>query len=334
MIQAATIEGRQPKSEEIGGRSARPGRRRLGRWLDSLTVFALRCIVLMLGLVFRTGHLYRILGIVNRHSRTIRTVFFCYAGSTYYARRYCFRWSERWLIDTPTPIGVYRQGGHWGLILASPISERQIVDPNRAERLNQLLQRVDSVAGAIGAERVRLAGVLPGHLRRQGYSAGRDDRELVARVIRGAVARAQERLPTDVPIVLLGGQGYVGRALQRALRRSGRSFHVVDRLSENRSIPQALQARPVLLVDVSRRGALDGHVAHLYPGSVVINENFPEPDRRLVARLRNRGCSVLHIAGVQARVYPSLPGGYRDAVPCCAVHCDGSVKPVLLSLGG
>jgi hypothetical protein len=294
----------------------------------------LRWIVLLTGAIFRTGLPYRLLGLVNRRLPVLQTVFFCYAGSPAYARRYCYRWSEDWLRETPTPIGVYRQGGRWGLVVASPISEAQIVDSSRREQLERLIGHVEWIASAIGAENVRLAGILPGHLRRQGRGAATRTRDTIARVVHCSLTRVRDRHAKGAPIVLLGGDGYLGRAVQRELRRAGEAFHVIDSARGVRALPHALRSRSILLLDLSRSGVLRVYAEQVAPGSVVLNEVFPEPDHELVRAFRRRQISVFHIAGVRARVIPALPGGYTGAVPCCAVHGSGSIDPVIRKLEG
>jgi hypothetical protein len=61
----------------------------------------------------------------------------------------------------------------------------------------------------------------------------------------------------------------------------------------------------------------------------VLNEVFPEPSREVIAEFQRKKIAAYHIAGVPAEVYPSLPMGYRKALPCCAIHSSNVGNPIL-----
>jgi len=87
--------------------------------------------------------------------------------------------------------------------------------------------------------------------------------------------------------------------------------------------------RSLLLVDVSRHGAIQRYLHDIPDGTVFLNEVFPEPTRDVLAEFQNRNIAAYHIAGVPAEVYPSLPLGYRNALPCCAIHSSNVGEPIL-----
>ncbi len=93
---------------------------------------------LALALFARAELPYRVIGLVNRRVGFLHSVFFCYAADSRYARHYCYEWSERWLKWFPAPIAVFRQGGKWGLAMASPVTETEFLDWSNSASFRQL----------------------------------------------------------------------------------------------------------------------------------------------------------------------------------------------------
>ncbi len=268
-----------------------------------------------------TGVLYRLIGLVNKRTGLLRSVFYCYPGDPRYARHYCYAWCDRWFKWLPAPIGLFQQGGKWGLILASPVTETEFTNVENEAELRLLLRRIERIAQLAGAAEINHAGVLPSVIyRRFGVRADRLPR--IVNVVCDAIeiTRSVAFSGADVPIVLLGGNGFLGKALQRKLNGTGVDVRVVDPAVGTSGVPPELRGHECLLVDVARRGVLSQYTEQLWPGLVVLNETFPEPSRQLQHLLEQRGISVYHLAGMPARVWPNLPHGYRACVPCCALH--------------
>lgn len=294
----------------------------------------LKVVVLLLSAVGRLSVVWWTVGLLNRRLFRLEAVFFCYAGSERYARHYCYAWSESWLRAVPTLIGVYRVGRAWGLAFASPATADELVGRDTA-LLDSVLSRLGTISRLVRATHIRLAGVIPGHLHRIGHPLGATEiGDVVANAVFDATCRTLPEcgLPDSTPVVVLGGGGFVGQRVVGHLQRAGLPHVVVDPARGRSAIPQQLERERVLVLDMSRPGGLRVHVERIPPGSVVLSEVFPEPDRADVLRLKRMNCRVLHIAGVGARVYPSLPGSYAGAVPCCAILDDGVAGLVIRDL--
>jgi hypothetical protein len=130
-------------------------------------------------------------------------------------------------------------------------------------------------------------------------------------------------------VVLLGGAGRIGQALKDRLSRDGIATTVLDHALPGPPATLKSSGISALVVDVSRVGAIDRYIDELPEGTVILNEVFPEPSREVLAEIKNRHFATYHIAGVPANVYPSLPLGYRNALPCCAIHCGEVGDPIL-----
>ncbi len=77
-------------------------------------------------------------------------------------------------------------------------------------------------------------------------------------------------------------------------------------------------------------GAIAAYVEQMWPELILLNQAYPEPPPRLIRQIARQGVAVFHLAGVEGRVHPSLPLGYDNAVPCCAVHDAEAVGEVRL----
>lgn len=296
-----------------------------------------RCsLILLLALVSRTGIPLALFGLFNRRLRLVRSVFFCYAGSARYADHYRYRWTSELLRWHPTPIGVFRQGGTWGLVCASPVTEREFTDPAGHADLQKLVSRMSRFRRLLSADHVSFAGILPTYLRRQGletFDGGAFDR--TGQVVACAIREVQKLhfTGTDHDVVLLGGSGRVGQLVHRILTHEGIDAKIVDPAAKTGSCKlTSFDSRPVLIVDLSRRGVLETCLDEIPLHAVILNEVFPEPPMGIRQGLQARGSALYHLAGVTATVYPSLPLGYGGAVPCCAMHSEESIVPVLRRL--
>jgi hypothetical protein len=282
----------------------------------------LKTAMLAFGVLSLSGVTYWLIGLWNRRRGTWASIFYCYAGSHDFIASYAlpgtiglFRW-------IPSPIAVLRQGGRLGLVLASPVTEAEFLDPANRADFQRLQRRLARIARLMHVDMINVAGILPGVLARHGELPVNDSRPHVVDAVTAAVERMlADHLPSDTrDVIVIGGAGYLGRHVTAALRERGHRCHVVDPKAMTDALPESLRGRPCLLVDVARRGAIAQYIPQMWPGIVVLNEAFPCPSRRLVRQMAARGVKVFHLSGVAGSIIPPLPHGYENAVPCCAVH--------------
>jgi hypothetical protein len=256
---------------------------------------------------------------------TFVSVFFCYAGNTWYASHYSYPSFRRFLLWFPSTIGVFRQGKRWGLICAAPVTEAEFTDPRNAQDLSRLLCRMLRIKMLLGVDQLSLAGILPTILRgRYSRTTGDIEHDRTPEVVRRAVheVRGKHFMNRHHNVVLLGGAGRIGRAIHERLKADGLELVIIDSTMPTAPAFKDLGPVSMILVDVSRHGVLQRYIDELPEGTVILNEVFPEPSRDVIKRLKSRNIAMYHIAGVKAVVYPSLPQGYRNALPCCAIHSD------------
>jgi hypothetical protein len=294
-----------------------------------------RIAIVLLSALCRTWIPFILLGALNRVFPTLVSVFFCYAGNARYATHYSYPSCRSFLLWFPSTIGVFRQGRRWGLICATPITEAEFTDPNNAQNFDRLLRRLLRIKMLLGVEQLSFAGILPTILRRMGSKCVADlDRDRTSEVVRRAVheVRRKHFVGRQHTVVLLGGAGRIGQAVHKRLKADGIEIAIIDSAIPTTAAFNRLSAVSMILVDVSRHGVIQRHIHELPEDTVVLNEVFPEPSRDAVRELKNRNISAYHIAGVRAEVYPSLPHGYQNAVPCCAIHSDYIGEPVLMRI--
>ena len=273
----------------------------------------------LLAIVSLSGLPYLLVGLINRATGRWHGVFYCYAGSPRFIASYAAPGLVRMFRWRPVPIGVMSQDGRLGLVLASPMTEADLLDPANAREFAGLQRRLARIARLTGAPQVSAAGILPGILRRSHHLSLQDNRPLVVAAVTQAVAQLETELPDGTRnLILVGGAGHIGRALAPELAAQGWLCHIIDPRMGTEAFPEGLRGRPAVLLDVSRAGVLERYVDTLWPGLVLLNEVFPAPSPGFVRRVRQKGVRVFHLAGVAGRIHPPLPHGYEGAIPCCA----------------
>lgn len=290
--------------------------------LLGLRNLGLKLIVGLVALACLTGLPYRLIGLWNRRHRSWTSVFFCYAGSRNFINSYALPGIEGFFRWRPSPIGVMRQNGEWGLVMASPMTEEDFLDPANAKAFGMLQYRLARTARILGVEVINVAGILPAVLKQSTEMEVNDTRETVVQAVVSAVACMRRTyLEEGVnDVIVLGGAGRIGSGVVTALRQQGWICHIVDVAHGPAAFPNHLSHKPVLLLDIARKGAIADYIDGMWPQIIVLNEVFPCPSRHLVKRMAERGVRVFHLAGVAGKITPPLPHGYENAIPCCAAR--------------
>jgi hypothetical protein len=290
----------------------------------------------ILSLTFNSLPTYKLLGFIIRHSRlNLHSIYFCYPGGQNYSRNYSFSFLENWFKWRPTPIGLFKQGNKWGLVLASSMYESEFTKKSNYDLLHKLILNINDIASTIGAEKISLGGILPSYLSKKGFHQYLDQAETPAKIVYSSYNILIQRdiiLPTD-PIILLGGNGAVGKSLRNLLDKNNTQYYVIDVESSFSNLPESIKNRPAMLIDVSRRNVLKKYIGYLWQEIVVLNETFPEPNLSTLVKLKEKGISVYHLCGVKGIIYPELPYAYRGAIPCCAIaDYESDLQPIIKKL--
>ena len=179
------------------------------------------------------------------------------------------------------------------------------------------------IKALLGVDQLSLAGILPNVLRAK-YSKTISDVncDRTPEVVRRAVHEVRRAHFTNRShnVVLLGGAGRIGRSVQECLKADGINAIVIDSAVPTAPAFKDLGAVSMILVDVSRHGVIQRHIQELPEGNVFLNTALHS--QVMCDKTPEEKYCAYHIAGVKAEVFPSLPHGYRNAVPCCAIHSD------------
>ena len=301
--------------------------------------FALRrlllsVVLLPLAVLSYSNVPYKLFGFLNRRLGWFDTLFFVYPASAAYARTYAPSWFAKYARWVPCPIGMMDYGSGRGLVFGSLMTESEFLAPKNAENFSRLMRRMEQVAGLLGLKSVRMAGILPSTAAKRGETFFEDTSSVAAEVVLKSFLTIRKRNFGDdegTVAMLLGGAGLVGAQVAMRMESLGIPYKVVDtKIGE--VDPTVFRGNaPMMLVDVARKGALEKYLPHLPEGIVILNETYPEPGRRVQETLAERGAQLFHIRGVEGRVWPNLPGGYSDAIPCCGAPTDGREVQVKLS---
>jgi hypothetical protein len=286
--------------------------------------------LVLLSIVFLSNPLSLILlGLLNRlFFRPFRSFFVIYPASQRYVDHYGFKFLQPHLKKTPVICGVYFQGGTPGLILGITGTESDFKKPGF---LADLKKKSDQIARWLGISSVKYSGILPSAMHRIGVLEPLELKRRSSRVAQ-VVFRAEKELrrqfslERETPVILLGGHGSVGTPLKQLLLAENRSVYTVDC---DDPMPENLQGKKVILIDVARKGALEQRIPQMWEGVVILNETYPAPRRRTLQQLEEMGIPVFHIAGVMGFALPRFPGAYSGGIPCCGMNDSDDHQPLI-----
>lgn len=288
-------------------------------------VWHLRCILAVASsYLFGNEVFLRLVGGVNRVvlRGRIKGVFLLYPARRAYADALAYRWHQRRFAWHPGLVGLYRQDGRLGLIFGIPNMEDQLREDHNAADVMGLMHKMERIRDLISADRKIFAGILPSRFTRLGVTDDQleQQRSLTARAVVSALDQVMASCGMDAttPILLIGGNGYIASKVFELC--AGRPAHKVDLdgFATFRSLTEAMRGRPMIAVNLAKSSALAGYMDSFWPGVVVLNEVYPEPDEAELSALAARGVRCFHVVGVAGRAWPRFPRAYRNGIPCCA----------------
>ncbi|MGC4061028.1 MAG: NAD-dependent epimerase/dehydratase family protein, partial [Aquabacterium sp.] len=132
-------------------------------------------------------------------------------------------------------------------------------------------------------------------------------------------------MPEQCPVIILGGKGTIGSRVVALLQQaSDRPVCAID-VDNQAQFPSHFKGQAVIVLNITKLGALSQYIPQLWPEAIVLNEVYPEPKRAELGPIR-----CWHIAGVQGGALPAFRGAYADALPCCAAYLQGDQFDVVL----
>jgi len=258
----------------------------------------------------------RILGWWNRRLHFLKLVYVAYPGDR--GRDLAFWGGVRIKKWEPHLAGFAIRDGR--LVLVALIGSTEIDFERRDNRphLAELVQRTERIRSLLGAEHKAFAGILPGLLFKHRIVHQAPEVDVAARAIVRAEAevRRLEGLPTETPIIVLGGGGVVGRRV--AERFAGRTIFRVDVCQglprAQQQWPAHLRGQSAILINVSRSRVLSQYLDRAWPGLVLLDHVYPQPSPSELEGLDRKGLTAYQVHGIDSRSFPKLPSWSRGAI--------------------
>lgn len=294
-----------------------------------------KVLLLAINVLFNHSLVFRIVGVINQRWGFLSSVFVMYPATKDYTSAYLYQ--RHWHVTkwAPCICGIFRQEGKWGLILGITSTEEDFCRPDNTGNLQNLVGRVEHVRRLIGAPQKTFAGILPGILFRKRLIREAVEADIAAEAIVKAekYVRNTEGYSENTPLIILGGNGFVGRRLIKRL--NGREVYCVDSTNGKTNIeswPFHLKESRAILINISRSHALDYYTDLFWPGLVLLNEVYPEPGENELKTITEKGCSAYHVVGIQGKAYPSFPNAYTGGIPCCAARISEDMQVIVKRL--
>lgn len=289
-----------------------------------------RTLFLIMNALFNHEAVFSLLGRLNLKRNFIYSVFLCYPASESYALAYVHKRHLKKLSWKPYISGVIRQNGKWTVMFAVSNTEDEFTKKENVRNLVLLVEKIEFIRELLNAKQKTFAGVLPGLLFRYRIIKDTVERDVTVEAIIKAVVLVMEiENMSKVPLILLGSRGFIGRKLMSDLSQVY-SVYSID--IEAKNWPFFLKGQKCILINVSVKNALAMYYSFISPGTVILNEVYPEPTLVEVEQLGKLGCKVYHIAGIKGKAYPPFPGSYKTGIPCCAGIKNNRLKAVITAL--
>lgn len=279
--------------------------------------------VILLNVIFGHIWVYALIGFMNKYifNKPIKSIFMLYPANEKYTRAYVYAWYARSMKWKPRLVGVLKQNKKWGMIFGISATEEDYVNPENINNLKIVEMNLERIRKILGADQKTFAGILPGVLSSKGVIRNSPEREVTVKAVLQALARirSDENLPQNTPVIILGGEGFIGSALRKA---GNGNFHTFDlglgKESHFFDFFEKLRGKPTILLNITKKGALSSYISYLWPEIIVVNEVYPEPSGKELSEIKALGSKCYHIIGVKGKAWPGFPRGYAGGIPCCA----------------
>jgi hypothetical protein len=301
-----------------------------------MTGHFIKISLIVVNLLLNYKWFYNIIGFVNTRKRVIKSVFVAYPATKEYSSKHIYGWYKVPTLWKPYIIGFSKQGRYYTLLTAISSTEEDFKKIENEIFLKKMVERTENIRKAIKAEYKTFAGILPGLLFMKRIIRETPEADVTVDTVLDAEKKIRiiENYPEDIPLIILGGKGFIGRRLIKKLSQSSkRQIFEVDINGydkNNRSIwPDEIYGRKSILINVSRKNVLYNYIPLCWKEMILLNEVYPEPNKLECSQLKKMGIKAYHVVGVEASAFPKFPGSYKDGVPCCAAIKSDNINSII-----
>lgn len=191
---------------------------------------------------------------------------------------------------------------------------------------------MEKIRQLVGAGEKTFAGILPGLLLKRKMIDKSPEADITASIVVEAVKLVKKKIGIEeIPIVVLGGRGFIGKRVVDRLKFIQKSdIYVVDLVGHNNKWPKG-EARKII-INVARHNTVESYLDMLRLGDVILNEAYPGPSPEIVNKIKSLNCDCFHIVGVKAAAFPSFPYVYSGGIPCCAAWNSDDMEVIVKEL--
>lgn len=285
-----------------------------------------------LNFLINRDRFFWLIGKFNKR-KLIKSVFLSYPANQSYAREYAygFRIKEaNWKVRLT---GFLWQNKKAILMFTFFVEENEFLKKENKEKLKEIVRYTEKIRRLIGADEKTFAGILPGLLSKRKITDKSPEADLTALIVAESVELAKKKIGINerIPIVILGGNGFVGRRVANRLKLIQKAdIYEVDLIGNKNKWPQ--EETKKIIINVARHNTIEFYLHMLRPGDVVINEAYPGPSSEVVDKIKSLNCDCFHIVGVKAIAFPPFPYVYSGGIPCCAAWNSDNKKVIIKKL--
>ena len=271
-----------------------------------------------------------LIGKFNRR-RWIKSVFLSYPANEMYAKEYAYKFRMgRWGIRLT---GLLKQNGKIILMFTVFVLESDLLEKKNKKRLEEIVRHIEKIRQLVHADNKAFAGILPGLLLKRKMIDKSPEADLTALIVVEAVKLVKKRIGVDeeIPIVVLGGRGFIGKAVVDKLKSVQKSdIYVVDIIGRNNKWPEGKTRK--IVINLARHNTIQLYYDALRRGDVILNEAYPAPSFEIISAIKSFNCDCFHIVGVEATAFPRFTQAYQGGIPCCAAWNSDEKKVIIKKL--
>ena len=205
----------------------------------------------------------------------IKSVFLSYPANEMYAKEYAYKFRMgRWGIRLT---GLLKQNGKIILMFTVFVSESDLLEKKNKKRLEEIVRHIEKIRQLVHADNKAFAGILPGLLLKRKMIDKSPEADLTALIVVEAVKLVKKRIGVDeeIPIVVLGGRGFIGKAVVDKLKSVQKSdIYVVDIAGHNKWPKREIRK---IIINVARHNTIGFYLNVLREEDIIINEAYPRP---------------------------------------------------------
>ncbi len=259
----------------------------------------------------------------------IKSVFLSYSANYAYAREYVYKFRiGKWKMRLS---GFLRQNKRITIMFSIfLVDENEFLKKDNKEKLEEAVRQIEKIRQLVRADGKTFAGILPGLLVKRKIIDKSPEADITASIIVEAVKLVKKETGVDdgVPIVILGGRGFIGKRVVDKLRSVCKSGVCVVDLDDRDKWPEGRK----IIINVARHDTIQLYYDVLQEGDIILNEAYPGPSSEIINKIKFLGCECFHITGVEASAFPRFTQVYSGGIPCCAVWNAADLKVIVKKL--